>query len=537
MATDVRLVSDEAAREIGKLDREFEERDARSPGAVVRGTRRPLGVVVVVLLLLVVGAGLRAVRLDQPGLEEYSTRQYNSALLARKYEQALGGDAAGISHGVVRAAAPVEIEPPIMEAITAVAWRLSGSEPFWFPRVLSILAWSLGGWLLFLLLERLASRVAGVAGVTVWSLLPFAVAATRTFQPDPLMVAAIVGALLALVTYDDEPSRQRFVVAGLASGFAVFVKLPAAFLIAPVFVVLAYRRGGYRALWSRRTALYAALFIGPALVYNAYGFLIGGFLNGQEAGRVLPHLLLTASFWQQWARMIGATVFFVLPLAALAGLLVTRGRARAVGFALVVGYVTFGLVFSYHYETHSYYHLPLVLVLAVGVGLLAHALTSWVRTRQADLTSVGVAAATTMIVLAGSQMGAFSIVPPAVPAATVHTEVAVPTQIGKLVHHATGLVFLAPSYGDTLKFYGGVAGTWWPGPADIKLAQLEGNAPKSVQAQLDEIRRSQETQFFVVTDMRQWDAQPDLRAYLDSHYPLIASNRDYRVYDLRRAAR
>jgi len=265
--------------------------------------------------------------------------------------------------------------------------------------------------------------------------------------------------------------------------------------------------------------------------------LIAGFLNGQQDGRVLPQLLLTVSFWQQWARMIGATVFFVLPLSALTGLFVARGRARAVGFALVVGYVSFGMVFAYHYETHSYYHLPLVLVLAVGVGLLAHALTSWVRTRRADLTSVGLAAATTMIVLAGSQMGAYSIVPPAVATAQVHTEVAVPVEIGKLVHHATALVFLAPSYGDTLKFYGGVAGTWWPSPADVKLAELEGNAPKSVPGQFDDIRRNPRTRYFVVTDMRQWQTQPDLRAYLDSHYSLIASNRDYLVYDLRRAAR
>ena len=536
MATEVGLGTHEDAREIRELDRQLDERDARSDGPAVPITHRPRAVVVAVLMLLLVGAGIRAVRLNQPGLEHYGTRQYNSALLARKYEQALGGAAAGVSHRVVTAAAPAEIEPPIMEAVTAVAWRLSGSEPLWFPRVLSILAWSLGGWFLYLLLERLASRVAGIVGVAVWSLLPFAIAATRTFQPDPLMVAAIVGAVLALVMYDDEPSRRRLVVAGLAGGFAAFVKLPAAFLIAPVFAVIMYRHGGFRALWSRRTARYVALFIGPALVYYGYGFLVGGFLAGQEGGRALPHLLVTATFWREWGRMIGATVGVVLPLLALAGLLIARGRARSVGFALVAGYVSFGLVFTYHYETHSYYHLPLVLVLSVGIGLLAHAVTSLVRARRADLTSVGVAAATTMTVLAATQLGAFSIVPAAIPAATTHTEVAVPPEIGNLVHHATGLVFLAPSYGDTLKFYGGVAGTWWPSAADNKLAQLEGNPPKSVRAQFAEISQKGRPSFFVVTDLREWHDQPDLRAYLRNHYPLVASSRDYLVYDLRGGA-
>lgn len=535
MTTDVLLDGHGQAHEMGPVGGAFEARGPRPEGRAA-DPRRPLGVVVVVLMLLLVGAGVRAIRLDQPGLEQYSTRQYNSALLARKYEQALGGRAGGFSHRVVNAAAPAEIEPPIMEAVTAVAWRVTGSEPLWFPRLLSILVWSVGGWLLYLLLERLASRVAGIVAVVVWSLLPFAVAATRTFQPDPLMVAAVVGAVLALVVHDDEPTRRQLLVAGVASGFAVLVKLPAAFLIAPVFVVLAYRRDGVRALWSRRTAQYAAWFIGPALVYNAYGLLIGGFLHGQEGGRVLPQLLVTVTFWREWARLVGATVFFVLPLLALAGLLLARGRARAVGFAVVVGYVAFGLVFTYHYETHSYYHLTLVLVLAVGIGLLADRVVSLVRKRRGDLTSVGVAAATTMILVAGTQMGSFSIVPPPVPAATVRTEVVVPAEIGRIVRHATGIVFLAPSYGDTLEFYGGVAGTYWPAPQDVKLAQLEGNAPKSVQVELDEIRRHAGARFFVVTDMRGWHAQRNLRAYLERHYPRVASNRYYLLYDLRGAA-
>ena len=537
MGTHVVLGIDDQAHENRELDGELEERDAPAQGVVVPDARRPPAVIVAVLMLLLVGAGLRAVRLDEPPLDYHSTRQYNSALLARKYEQALGGGAAGVSPAVVSAAAPAEIEPPIMEAITAVGWRVSGSEPLWFPRVLSILAWSLGGWLLYLLLERLASRVAGIAGVAVWSFLPFAIAATRTFQPDPLMVAAIVGAVLALVMHDDEPSRRRLVVAGLVGGFAVLVKLPAIFFIAPVFVALAYDRGGFRALWSRRTALYVALLIGPALVYNGYGFLVGGFLQGQEGGRLLPQFLLTATFWREWGQKVGETVGFVVPITAMAGLLVARGRARRVGVALAGGYVSFRLVFSYHYATHSYYHLPLLLVLSVGVGLLAHAVTVFVRTRHADLPSVGVAAATAMIVVAATPMGAYSMVPAAIPAAIAHTEVAVPAEIGTLVHHSTELVFLAPSYGDTLKFYGGVAGTYWPGPGDASLAQLEGTAPKSVPDRLADIRRNTGARFFVVTDMGQWQAQPDLRAYLHIHYPLVASNRDYLVYDLRGAAR
>ena len=140
MATDVGIGVDHDPRELVELERELEARGAPRHGAAVPHPRRPLAVVVAVLLLLLVGAGLRAVRLDEPGLEQYPTRQYNSALLARKYEQALGGHAGGFSPTVVKAAAPAEIEPPIMEAVTAVAGPVSGNEALGMPRVPTIVA-------------------------------------------------------------------------------------------------------------------------------------------------------------------------------------------------------------------------------------------------------------------------------------------------------------------------------------------------------------------------------------------------------------
>src|SRR5260370_18923015 len=109
-------------------------------------------------MLLLVGAGLRAVRADQPALEHYSTRQYNSALLARKYEQALGGHAAGVSPAVVVAAAPAEIEPPIMEAVTAGPWGVFGGEPLWFPPCLVVPARFARRWFPCLFLPRPRTR-------------------------------------------------------------------------------------------------------------------------------------------------------------------------------------------------------------------------------------------------------------------------------------------------------------------------------------------------------------------------------------------
>jgi hypothetical protein len=219
-----------------------------SPPLRAVGKWRARWVVLVVLAMLVLGIGLRATRINDPLVDFSSTRQHHLALIARQYTEALFGNRSGLDRSVMLAAALSEIEPPFMEAATAVAWRLFDQEATWVPRTLAILAWTVGGWLLLLLLRRLASPVAAMGSVAVWSLLPFAVNATRTFQPEVLMVSAIVGAILALVVYDDSPTQRLLVIAGLAGGFTVLVKVPAMFLVVPVFLALAIRRGGMRSV-------------------------------------------------------------------------------------------------------------------------------------------------------------------------------------------------------------------------------------------------------------------------------------------------
>jgi hypothetical protein len=216
----------------------------------------------------------------------------------------------------------------------------------------------------------------------------------------------------------------------------------------------------------------------------------------------------------------------VVPVAALEGILLARGRARPVGLALFAGYVGFGLVFTYHYMTHDYYHLPFVLVLSVGIGLLADRVLAFVRSRRADMRSIAVAATVALGVLVGFRVSVesirFGLVPASVPETTRIAESEVPPKIGTLLHQSTRLAFLAPSFGETLRFYGGVDGTLWPETNDA-------------QTTLAEIRRKG-AEFFVVTDLRAWGADPDLRHSV-TRYPLLASGRNFLVYDLRGSTR
>jgi hypothetical protein len=55
---------------------------------------------------------------------------------------------------------------------------------------------------------------------------------------------------------------------------------------------------------------------------------IGGFLAGQQGGRIQPDLLLTFRFWKRWAYLVMSRFGVVLPIAAVVGVVFARGRAR-----------------------------------------------------------------------------------------------------------------------------------------------------------------------------------------------------------------
>lgn len=92
-----------------------------------------------------------------------------------------------------------------MEVITAALYRVIGYETLIVPRLLSVLFWLLGGVWLYLLTQALVSRSGAVIATLFYLLLPFGISASRSFQPDPLMIMLQLGSLLLLWDYHSQP--------------------------------------------------------------------------------------------------------------------------------------------------------------------------------------------------------------------------------------------------------------------------------------------------------------------------------------------
>lgn len=414
------------------------------------------------------------------------------------------------------------IEPPVMEHLASVLYRGLGHEDLSWPRMASALAWSLGGAAMFALGIQLLSIPATLTAVIVWTFLPFAIRASRSFQPDPLMTALAVLALAAGLRFFRRPSAYSGALFTCAIAAALAVKAVAVFFLAPALVSLIF----FGAAPSRvriAGALIALVAAVPAALYYTHLRL------ATDYGPFVQ-LLRQPDFWWGWQRMLSRVVSIPLLLAAIAGTAFAAPDLRRLLTALFVGYVVFGVVFTHHISTHDYYSLPLVPVVALGVGALVDGVRRFARVW---LTPEGAAIGLSSLCMIAGTASVGWMERPAMREA-LRSEAARYERIGALVNHSTRVLALDGAYGLPLEYYGRVGASTWPLSIDLAMVPFTGK-PYDVAA---ERVSSSGADFFVCTIQPELDAQRDLERLLQQRYRAIGRDGPvgrwtYVVYDLR----
>jgi hypothetical protein len=469
-------------------------------------------------------------------LRFHPTRQYRSALIARAYYLEGAADVPAWRRSVAAAnlAREGRLEPPIVERLAAMGYRLVGREDHQFPRTASIAFWMLGGVFLALVARRLGT-MASVLALGYYLLAPFGVMASRSFQPDPLMVMLQVAAILAILRYEERPGPRRLACASGIAALAVLVKPVVLFQLVAAWTALELTRdrdGRGRGLV--RVMLFSTVAVLPSTVY--YGlYLASGSLTRQAGMSFLPGLPLTGAFWLGWLEQIGRVVGQPALLLGLLGLLLCRERRfRALLGGLWVGYLGFGLVFTYHVHTHDYYHLQLLPLVALSLAPLVHRVTEAVGHRLPGLRWRIPLALGLIFVVTGPVLSRVTVAATEEVEARRLFEVSAAEKIGARVQHSTRTIVLALGYGKPLLYRAEISGVPWPHRADLELHRRLGREVPSTAQRFAELRRLVDADYFVVTDLAELEAQEDLARLLTAGYTEVARTGLYRIFDLRR---
>jgi 4-amino-4-deoxy-L-arabinose transferase-like glycosyltransferase len=461
----------------------------------------------------------------EPPLEFHPMRQYRGLLISRAiYDQMLPSAPQWQKDLSVQQMNETGlIEPPVTESIVALTNLVTGREKYWYGRVYSILFWTLGAVGLYLLSKKFFNSWAALVAVVFYEMLPYAAIASRSFQPDPLLVCVLIFTVWAFINYLEKDTWKWVAIAGILAGATIFIKQVGVFFIGALFVIgFLSLRGLKPALKDRKVWVMALLTVLPVLIFTLYGLLSGG-LQQQLDDRFFPQYWLRGSFYTAW--LLNLEQVFDLPvlILGLAGIVVMPDkRSRTILISLWVGYLLMGFTLSHHITTHNYYHLPLIPVVAIGIGALADA----VLRRVSRFSNIAAAVFSLCIAV---YIGVFAW-------QEINTIKAIDNSfhysaLQQAVHFLPQNVKVASitdSAGYSLEYYGWVDAVAWPSTSEIAFAQQND--------QMLDLRQEFEKdiagrQYFVVTVLEELDKQPQVKQWLDQ-YEVLMRGSNYIIYDL-----
>jgi hypothetical protein len=462
-------------------------------------------------------------------LDFHPTRQFLSATKARGMYYQFAGDVPEWQREIAiqRWKDADVFEPSANEAIVAGLYLLFG-EHLWLARIASSVYWLLGGLALFALSRRIASVDGAILALAFYLFLGFGVIASRSFQPDPLMVALILGGLWAFERWHTEKTWKWALIAGVLSGLAIFVKTVAVFplLGAFSFVILA-TRGLKQNLREPQVWALAVITVLPTAVFMIDSIYISKSSNLSADLRFFPSFWVDPTFYIRWKNMIGNTLGFGAFLLALLGMFLAKpGRDRSLLLGLFAGYVVYGLMFSYHFITHNYYQLPLFVFISLSLAVVGSALFQ--KLKETNNASVLPRLSVLGIILFAMAFEMWNVRVELV-RDDDRAEPQFWAELGEKLGRSTDVIGLTQDYGNRLAYWGWKPTTQWPTTGDQNLRELAGKGKA-----FDEIftGRVEGKDLFVVTNFNQFDRQQELKEKLFNTYPVVEETSEYIIFDL-----
>ena len=489
-----------------------------------------ISLTIALMVIFIAALGIRLYDLTDLPLDFHPTRQLFSAFKARGMYYASLPESADVPAWKREVAmrqweaSPI-IEPPVMEYLVAATYHLTG-EQLWIGRIYASLFWLIGGWFLFLLAREISSTDGAVVALLFYLFLPYGIIASRSFQPDPLMVALVIAGAWGTYKWRIEGTWKWAIAAGLLNGAAIFIKNVAVFPLLGVSLALVLERGLVVSLKDRKTWTVAILSALPTALFVIYGTFIAGFLTQQFSFRFFPDLWKDPGFYLRWKGQLDGITGFGAVVLALLGIFIAKRRSiNALLLGLWCGYFVYGMTFSYHITTHDYYNLPVIPIVALSMTPLI-ALVADQLVQKGASVFVRVVLAMGIVLVTGTHIWYARV---DLAQENYRSETDFWWNLGEVLGHVNPAIGLTPDYGYRLAFWGWQDISSWYYSEDLTLRELAGKEVNLEERFEDQI---QDKCYFVVTQFSRFNDQREAQKILIENYPIYAQTRDYLVFQL-----
>jgi hypothetical protein len=235
----------------------------------------------------------------------------------------------------------------------------------------------------------------------------------------------------------------------------------------------------------------------------------------------LIKLITSLHFYADWLGFVGSLFGLTILFLAMAGTLLAPPRVRWLLLGLWIGYLFYGLTLPFQMYTHSYYHIQLIPVVALGLALIINIVIT-----SASGLGRGWRAALVALVIAilGYQSWAARSV---LVVEDFNGAPAVWESIGAAIPANAEVIALTQDYGYDLMYWGWRKVDLWPLNTDLAAVKVGDRDPAGRFAGLTTGK-----DYFLVTAFGQLEQQPNLKKLLDG-YTIAAQGDGYVLYDLR----
>lgn len=483
---------------------------------------------IVLMLLLVGGFLVRLIDLKDPPLDYHPTRQLRAAIISRSIFLKINPDAdpeiADYATDPMLYDYVTRREPPVTETVVALIYLIMGREVLWVSRIVTAVFWCLGGVGLYLLVKRLTTRDAGLISLGFYLFNPFGVIGSRSFQPESLMVACMIWALLLFLIWLEKHSWKFTILTGLMLGFTIFVKPNPLFILVPVFGILLLSSYPLKNLVKNPqiwTIIGLSLVL-PVIYYFIINPAAGGFLDNfwLDIKSIIP----TRRYFMGWGSIITDIIPFAVLILALTGILLFDKQARLLGIGMWIGYIILGIFVPHHIYTHNYYSIILVPMTAICLAQVAQIIAERASQKRWvwKVLLVGLA----LIALAYPTWNVYK---------DLHEkdyrgEPGGWEKVAEALPQDQRVIALTHNYGYNLAYFGHRMVANWPYVGDLNLQAVRGiNGAEDFDAFFDGMTDSFD--LFLVTHFGELNAQSQLMEKL-SELPVYSEGDGYMLYDL-----
>ncbi len=502
------------------------------PTALFLKPTKPVIIILLVLFLLA-GLGIRLIDLDDLPLDFATTRQLHSFIMTRGlyYEmdtpETRAIPDATRQFAIITGRSEPLIEPPVMEYLVALIYTIIGKESMLVARLLSISFWIVGGIPLFLLARKLTTINGAFIALAVYLFNPFATIASRSFQPDPLMVMLIIWALYFQFKWLDDKRLTSAILAGIFTGLAVLIKTPAVFFVGFTMVGIVLLKGIKPSLRDWHVYLVAAISLLPAIIYYSISATVGGNAGAIFGARWVPALFSDPKWYLNWLMLARYVVgFYPIVIALLGFFLIKEKKHRVLYFCMWLGYLLYGFMFAYHIYTHDYYHLPLIPIIALGFGVVGGELFARLESRSLYWVFKLLVM---LLFLFSAGLGIMKSRGEMIGESFRH-EAKYWKVLGDKIGQGTPVVALTHDYGYRLNFWGFIQPTLWSTQGDLVVKELIGSTDPEFETLFK--MRTEGKDYFLVTLLNDFESQQNLYEYLFANFPYVEGD-GYYLFDLK----